>query len=80
MYGVISIIFDFWHDLFEALNGHLFGIGIDLEQIELTFYSGHISLYNYLVLLATLLTVLYVVYLTYKFFAMLYRLVSRLWY
>lgn len=80
MYQVISIIVEFWADLFRALNGHLVSIGVDLEQLELTFYNGHISVYNYLVLLATLLTVLYVVYLTYKFFAMLYRLVVRLWY
>lgn len=80
MYGVISIIFDFWRDLFMALNGQLAGIGVDMEQLELTFYTGSISLYNYLILLATLLTVLFVVYLTYKFFVMLYRLVVRLWF
>lgn len=80
MYQVMSIIVDFWADLFQALNGHLLALGLDLNEVNLTFYNGHISLYNYLVLLATLLTVLYVVYLTYKFFAMLYRLVVRLWY
>lgn len=80
MYGVISIIFDFWRGLFDALNGHLSAIGVDLDQLELTFYTGSISLYNYLILLATLLTVFFVVYLTYRFFVFLYRLVVRLWY
>lgn len=80
MYGVISIIFEFWLELFQALNGQLRGIGVDLEQLELSFYGGHISLYNYLVLLATLLTVLFVVYITYKFFVFLYRLVVRMWF
>ena len=80
MYQVIFIIFEFWRGLIEAFNGHLVGIGVDLEQLELTFYTGHISLYNYLVLLATLLTVLFVVYVTYRFFVFLYRLVMRLWY
>lgn len=80
MYQVISIIFEFWLELFSALNGYLLNIGVDLEQLELTFYTGSISLYNYLILLATLLTVLFVVYLTYKFFVMLYRLVVRLWF
>lgn len=80
MYQVISIIFDFWRDLFTSLNGQLAGIGVDLEQLELTFYTGSISLYNYLILLATLFTVFAVVYVTYKFFVTLYRLVVRLWY
>lgn len=80
MYQVISIVVEFWADLFSALNGHLLGMGINLDEIELMLYDGHISLYNYLVLLATLLTVFAVVYVTYKFFVMLYRLVSRLWY
>lgn len=80
MYGVISVIFDFWRGLFDALNGHLLNIGVDLEQVDLTFYTGHISLYNYLILLATLLTVLFVVYLTYKFFVMLYKMVVRMWF
>lgn len=80
MFQVITIIFEFWRDLFMALNGQLAGIGVNLEQLELTFYTGSISLYNYLILLATLLTVLFVVYLTYKFFVMLYRLVVRLWF
>lgn len=80
MYQVISIIFQFWRDLIMALNGHLAGIGIDLQQFELTFYTGSISLYNYLILLFTLLTVLFVIYITYKFFVFLYRLVVRLWY
>ncbi|MEM0174155.1 MAG: hypothetical protein QXI16_06600 [Sulfolobaceae archaeon] len=80
MFEVVSIILDFWRGLFDALNGHLLNIGVDLEQLELTFYTGSISLYNYLILLATLLTVLFVVYLTYRFFVFLYRLVVRLWY
>ena len=80
MYEVVSIIFDFWRGLFDALNGCLLNIGIDMKQLDLTFYNGSVSLYNYLILLATLLTVLFVVYLTYKFFVMLYRLVLRLWY
>lgn len=80
MFQVITIIFEFWRDLFMALNGQLAGIGVDLEQLELTFYTGSISLYNYLVFLATLLTVLFVVYLTYRFFVFLYRLVVRLWF
>lgn len=79
MYQVIFIIFDFWRGLFDALNGHLLNIGLDLEALELTFYNGSISLYNYLILLATLLTVLFVVYVTYRFFVLLYRVVIRLW-
>lgn len=79
MYEVISIIFNFWRGLFDALNGHLSVIGIDLDQVELSFYTGHISLYNYLILLATLFTVLLVVYLSYKFFVLLYKVVIRLW-
>lgn len=80
MYQVVSVIFDFWRDLFMALNGQLAGIGVNLEQLELPLYDGHISLYNYLILLATLLTVLFVIYLTYKFFALLYKVVARLWF
>ena len=80
MYGVVSIIFDYWRDLFTSLNGHMVSIGVDLEQLELTFYTGSISLYNYLVLLATLVTVFVVVYVTYKFFVILYKVVVRLWY
>lgn len=79
MYQVISIIVEFWADLFQALNGHLLALGLDLNDVDLTFYSGYISLYNYLVLLATLLTVLYMIYVTYKFFKFLYGLVVRLW-
>lgn len=80
MYGVISIIFEFWRDLFASLNGHLVSIGVDLKQLELSFYTGSISLYNYLILLTTLLTVLFVVYITYKFFVFLYGLVVRMWF
>ena len=80
MYQVVFIIFDFWRGLVEALNEYLLAIGIDLEQVELSFYSGSVSLYNYLILLATLLTVLFVVYITYKFFVFLYRLVVRMWF
>lgn len=80
MYQVITIIFEFWRDLFTSLDGHLAVIGVDLETLELTFYTGSISLYNYLVLLFTLLTVFFVVYLTYKFFVFLYKVVARLWF
>lgn len=80
MNGVVSIIFTFWSELFQALNGHLLALGLDLKEVNLTFYGGHLSLYNYLVLLATLLTILFVMYLTYKFFVFLYKVVERLWY
>lgn len=79
MFEVVSIIVNFWAELFLAFNTYLIDIGIDLEEIRLVFYNSDISLYNYLVLLATLLTVLFVVYLTYRFFVALYRVVLRLW-
>lgn len=79
MMNVISIILNFWEELFSAFNSHLIEIGLDLKGIELTFYEGNISLYNYFVLLASLLTILFVVYLTYRFFLLLYKLVVSVW-
>lgn len=81
MYGIVSIVYEFWLELFMSLNNLLTdGINLDLKLINVGFYSGDISLFNYLVLLATLLTLLFVIYLTYKFFVVLYKVVARLWY
>lgn len=81
MFDVINIIFVFWYDLMATLNNLLIDrMNFDLKVITFEFYANEISLYNYFVLLATLLTVLFVIYITYRFFRFLYRMVVRVWY
>lgn len=81
MYNVIEIIFNFWHELFSALNDILLNnLNIDLKIINIDFYSNEISLFNYFNLIFTFITIIFVIYVTFKFFKYLYKVVVRLWY
>lgn len=81
MYNVFNIVFNFWDGLFTFLNNLFVGqLDVDLKTLTFEFYSNEISLYNYLVISFTIFTMLFIIYMTFKFFKMLYKVVSQLWY